>query len=734
MAGFEELSAGDPRQVGRYRLVARLGAGGMGRVYLGRSPGGRAVAVKVIRPELGEDPQFRARFAREVSAARRVNGVFTAGVLDADPEATPAWLATAYVPGMPLGEAVSAHGPWPVPSVLALGAGLAEALEVIHAAEVVHRDLKPSNVLLAPDGPRVIDFGISLAAAETTVATQAGVVVGTPGFMAPEQVAGHRVGPPADVFSFGVVLAYTATGRQPFGSGSAHSVNFRAVYEQPDLRALPAALRPVVEPCLAKEPRQRPTVPQLLARLGSMTGMTGMTGGAAGGDGRGRVDVLTGAGWLPEPVAAAVRARSADAEDRPATAAPPPTRAARPAPGPGGRVPPPAGEFGPPLVAPPGPAEGPARTGQGDRTDRAGRPGGPRRRVLLGLGGAVLAAGAGWYGLRALDGLPAGGGEEVTRRPAPGTRLWAFPTGGPAHTAAVAAGVAYFGSDDGRLYAVGIADATERWRFPTGGAVVSPPRVADGIAYTGSDDSRLYAVDIRTGAEVWRVQTEGPVRTPAVTSGIVCAGSHDGRLRALRADNGEELWTFTADSAVRSAAVVGGGLVYAGTAGGVLYARDHRSGEARWEYAAGGEVFSTPVLADGRIFFGSDDMNLYALDAATGERLWSYAADDKVRADPVVAGGTVYVGSSDDRLHAVDAATGDRRWVYPANAAVRSPAVADGAVYIGTSDAHVYALDAADGGLLWQFRGGGEVFSSAAVAGGIVFAGNSDGALYALQG
>ncbi|WP_207958074.1 serine/threonine-protein kinase, partial [Streptomyces sp. YIM 98790] len=303
MAGFQELSAADPRQVGRYRLLARLGAGGMGRVYLGRSPGGRAVAVKVIRPELGEDPVFRTRFAREVAAARRVSGVFTAGVLDADPEGSPAWLATAYVPGLPLGEAVSLHGPWPVRSVLALGAGLAEALEGIHAAGVVHRDLKPSNVLLAADGPRVIDFGISLAAAETTVATQAGMVVGTPGFMAPEQVGGHRVGPSADVFSLGVVLAYTATGRAPFGVGSAHAVNFRAVYENPDLDGLPSGLHAVVAPCLAKDPRERPAVPQLLERLG------GMAGAAAGGDGRSPAEMLTGGGWLPERVAGAVRAR-----------------------------------------------------------------------------------------------------------------------------------------------------------------------------------------------------------------------------------------------------------------------------------------------------------------------------------------------------------------------------------------------------------------------------------------
>ncbi|MBT2507630.1 serine/threonine protein kinase [Streptomyces sp. ISL-98] len=192
---FEALEPEDPRRVGRYRITARLGSGGMGQVYLARSPGGRPVAVKVVRPELARDGGFRLRFAREVTAARRVNGAFTAGVVDADPDGTPAWLATVYVPGLSLGEAIAGHGHWPAQSVLALGAGLAEALEAIHAAGVVHRDLKPSNVLLAADGPRVIDFGISVAS-EASALTSTGMVIGTPGFMSPElrcpPECGHR--------------------------------------------------------------------------------------------------------------------------------------------------------------------------------------------------------------------------------------------------------------------------------------------------------------------------------------------------------------------------------------------------------------------------------------------------------------------------------------------------------------------------------------------------------------
>ena len=212
------LQPGDPRTIGPYRLTGRLGQGGMGEVFLGVSPGGRPVAVKAIRAELTADPQFRARFRQEVAAARRVSGVFTAAVVDADIDGPVAWLATSYVQGPSLEEAVDSHGPLPEASLLALAAGLAESLTAIHSAGVVHRDLKPSNVLLAQDGPRVIDFGISRAA-ESTALTRTGLVIGSPGFMSPEQATGGETGQPTDIFSLGAVLAFAATGEGPFGKG-----------------------------------------------------------------------------------------------------------------------------------------------------------------------------------------------------------------------------------------------------------------------------------------------------------------------------------------------------------------------------------------------------------------------------------------------------------------------------------------------------------------------------------
>ena len=274
-----ELEPGDPQKVGPYWLLNRLGSGGMGRVFLGRSPGGRFVAVKLVRAELAGQADFRLRFAREVAAAQKVSGFFTAPVVDADLDAPVPWLATAYVAGPSLADAVARHGPLPVSSVLALAAGLAEGLGAIHAAGIVHRDLKPSNVLLAEDGPRVIDFGISRAAEEGTL-TGTGMVVGSPGFMSPEQVQGHAVGPPSDVFSLGAVLTFATTGEGPFGTGTTATLLYRVVFTSPATSGLPAELRQLVERCLAKDPQRRPTTGQLLSAL----------------------NAHPVAGWLPAPI------------------------------------------------------------------------------------------------------------------------------------------------------------------------------------------------------------------------------------------------------------------------------------------------------------------------------------------------------------------------------------------------------------------------------------------------
>ncbi|WP_419587040.1 bifunctional serine/threonine-protein kinase/ABC transporter substrate-binding protein [Streptomyces sp. Qhu-G9] len=254
------LKPGDPPFVGGYRLLGRLGAGGMGVVYLARSTGGALVALKVIRAEYAADHDFRARFQREAEAARGLTGQWVTPVTAAEPAAREPWLATAFVPGPSLAEAVTLHGPLPERTVRALGARLAEALTEVHAAGLVHRDVKPGNILLALDGPRLIDFGIARSTGATAL-TASDVVIGSPGYLSPEQARaqGGDVGPPSDVFSLGCVLAYAATGRRPFGTGTAAAVIFRTVHEEPDLDAVPWSLVPLLTDCLAKDPAARPT-------------------------------------------------------------------------------------------------------------------------------------------------------------------------------------------------------------------------------------------------------------------------------------------------------------------------------------------------------------------------------------------------------------------------------------------------------------------------------------------
>ncbi|MCF3963290.1 serine/threonine-protein kinase [Streptomyces fuscigenes] len=256
----------DPRTVGSFRLHRRLGAGGMGVVYLGSDRRGQRVALKVIRPDLAEDQEFRSRFAREVSAARRIRGGCTARLVAADLEAERPWFATQYVPGPSLHDKVAEEGPLTASDVAAVGAALSEGLVAVHEAGVVHRDLKPSNILLSPKGPRIIDFGIAWATGASTL-THVGTAVGSPGFLAPEQVRGAVVTPATDVFALGATLAYAATADSPFGHGSSEVMLYRVVHEQPQLRGVPDTLAPLLRACLAKDPGDRPSTLQLSMRL-----------------------------------------------------------------------------------------------------------------------------------------------------------------------------------------------------------------------------------------------------------------------------------------------------------------------------------------------------------------------------------------------------------------------------------------------------------------------------------
>ncbi|WP_062193630.1 serine/threonine-protein kinase [Streptomyces sp. AVP053U2] len=351
----------DPRVVGSFRLHRRLGAGGMGVVYLGSDKKGQRVALKVIRPDLAEDQEFRSRFAREVSAARRIRGGCTARLVAADLEADRPWFATQYVPGPSLHDRVADGGPLGAAEVAAVGAALSEGLVAVHEAGVVHRDLKPSNILLSPKGPRIIDFGIAWATGASTL-THVGTAVGSPGFLAPEQVRGAAVTPATDVFSLGATLAYASMGDSPFGHGSSEVMLYRVVHEEAHLQDVPDALAPLVRACLAKDPEERPSTLQLSLRLKEIATREGqgftdvrppIPRGAESERGAGRL-----AGTYPDRAQRRATGQQGASEGR----ATPPPHGATPGRG-------------------TGPAEGGAPPRRGDRSvpsSRGGRPSGSR--------------------------------------------------------------------------------------------------------------------------------------------------------------------------------------------------------------------------------------------------------------------------------------------------------------------------------------------------------------------
>ncbi|WP_193241584.1 beta-alanine-activating enzyme beta-propeller domain-containing protein [Streptomyces phaeolivaceus] len=768
----QALESGDPRQVGPYRIVGRLGAGGMGRVYLGLSPGGRAIAVKTIRPELTHDPQFRQRFAREAAAARAVSGAFTAAVVDADPYGDPPWLATVHVAGISLDDTIARHGPLPESSVLALGAGLSEALQAIHTAGLVHRDLKPSNVLLAPDGPKVIDFGIAIAAGSSSL-TRSGAVIGTPAYMSPEQLTGGRAGTAADVFALGGVLVFAATGEAAFGSGPSLGVGYRVVHDEPGLSAVPMGLRTLLGRCLDKDPDRRPTVAELLAEFAARI--------LPAPDARYGTDTVTlalhGDAWLPASVASSVR-RAGEAGGAGAAGGVPvpgvsdaqeayeeeayeeetyeeetyeeetyeeetyegeayegeayeeavdprvsidPRVPAEP------RVQP--GRLGQPWAPEQPQRSGPSRSEPSRPEPSRSEPSRPvpgavgapptRRRVLAALAGVggVAAVGVGTYLLGRGDQDPDDGSDNGSGN----SNDTGNDTGNDNDTLKDPDGV----SAPGKL----------RWKRGTGGPVAPALLATNGLVYAGSKDGSMYALDAETGKPRWQFSTGNGVYTcPAVAGGLAYFGSADYHLYAVDVRTGEQRWQFSAGGEVNSSPVVAGGVVYAGSDDGRLYAVDAGSGDRKWTFAAGGRIRSSPVVAWNKVYVGSEDARLYAVDAATGERAWAFETDGDVKSSPAVADRVVYVGGYDGNLYAVDCDTGELRWTFATRGGVgSSPTVSGGVVYVGSDDGNLYAVDAVTGKQKWKFTVGAIVYSSPTVLGDDVYVGSKNGNLYAVR-
>ncbi|HEU5155658.1 MAG TPA: serine/threonine-protein kinase [Streptosporangiaceae bacterium] len=680
---MEPLRPEDPRQIGSYLVQARIGSGGMGEVFLGRSPGGRAVAIKVIHAALANDPEFRARFRREVGAARAVTGAFTAPLVDADPEAEQPWLATTFLPGISLDDAVAGFGPWPPPPVYLLGAGLAEALVSIHRAGVVHRDLKPSNILLTRDGPRVIDFGIARAAEAATI-TQTGMAVGSPSYMAPEQATGGETGPPGDVFALGAVLTYAATGKAPFGGGSIPQLIYRIVHEQPDLDGIAdPGLRALVAACLDKDPSRRPTAVQLLEGLARPPAVPHPSHAAPGSPttgwpGQAPTPGPQGIGWLPPPIAAAVAQRA-----------------------------------GAPLPTPP-PTTPLSR----------GRP--SRRALLVGgaIGGATLAV--------------AGTGAFLWHNRPRSPILWSFDVPDSLSVGPIVAGNTVFvtGSE---TFALDPRDGRIRWRAPDKIARNSPPIAQDGRVFI-YDGGSLNAFTITTGDRLWSepVKTFGLAPIPTAMNGLVCMNTSqdvgDYALHAFDAATGQTRWRYQLEDIPHNNAEGQNGTFYVGSGGELLYAVD-ATGRLRWQQQTGAKVASTPAVAGGLVFVVTEGYQVLAFDAATGRRRWrntsGATSGGALAEDPVhaVIAGTVYIRGAGGRLRAIDAATGRDRWAFAAGDKASSPTISGGFVFVHDGENTLHALDAAAGKTRWTHRVKTAPGERPSVMNNTLYLGTTDGVL-----
>ncbi|GKQ37241.1 serine/threonine-protein kinase [Streptomyces sp. A012304] len=699
-----------PDYAGHYRLESCLGSGGMGVVHLARSTSGMKLAVKVVHAEFAKDPEFRGRFRQEVAAARRVSGAFTAPVVDADPEAERPWMATLFIPGPTLSDQVKRNGPMNAGELRRLMAGLAEALRDIHRVGVVHRDLKPSNVLLAEDGPKVIDFGISRPK-DSELRTETGKLIGTPPFMAPEQFRRPReVGPAADIFALGSVLVHAATGRGPFDSDSPYVVAYQVVHDEPDLTGVPQSLAPLVLRCLAKEPEERPTPDELMRELRSV---------AASYDTQAFIPAqreIGGGGAADVPAA-----------DVPAADVPE-----------GGAV-----------------SSGPLRDG-GARAARK------RRRLALAVGALVLVAGG---GLGSLLWLGGDGAEGAGRDPGGGSRSAGTFT--PWATKPVAGGVggvpqcAYDAkrllcAQPGLVSALDASDGRVLWRhaLSPGDRPGEAPVLAGGLVHVLTHSGkRVQALDPASGSLRWQ-------RDVSAYPGIRYAGgtllltAADGEVTGVDAASGRTEWTrriagageafflsFPEDPLAYATSTSDDGRTR-------VTAVDPATGEVRWDERLDGELTlvgtardSLVLLAGSGEYGKADAVVRFHPGTKVTQRVALTVALQQTRV--AVHGDRVYLLALDGALVAVDTREGERLWSLQTAVSRGSVPAADGRhVYFSAADGRLLAVDTDAGKLVGQTAlrlgaNSGEVVTALpapGVAGGRVYAGAPDGTVFAVDG
>ncbi|MGW0143730.1 outer membrane protein assembly factor BamB family protein [Streptomyces calvus] len=772
----DQLTQHDPRRIGPFEVLGRLGAGGMGLVYLARSASGRRVAIKTVRTELAEDQLFRVRFTREVEAARAVSGFYTAAVVDADPRAAVPWLATAYVPAPSLEEIVNECGPLPAQAVRWLAAGVAEALQSIHGAGLVHRDLKPSNVLVVEDGPRVIDFGIASGVSNTRL-TMTNVAVGTPAYMSPEQAKDSRsVTGASDVFSLGSMLVFAATGHPPFHGANPVETVFMLLREGPDLEGLPDELRPLIEACMQMDATARPNPADLQAQLAPHL------------FGSGSDDSGTASAWLPERAVSLIEARRGG---RPAAKPAPSGRSAGGA-RPPVPPPPPHDPVVPPLPSVPAPVgapdTGPVRLAGGAVPIGPGPRVADTRAAAVKAPPATAALAATWSrprpGVNGADpAVPAPAAPAAPPEQPGGWRPWRFRMSNDVWgTPAVDGDLVYVTSFE--VHALDVA--TGRRRFKTRDVAWSMA-VADGRIHA-SDGPTLYALDAREGGDLWRLSTDAWVYSLKADRGTVVTGTRGGGVQAWEASTGQKLWEVTGcqtdfespeagpslhdgtvfvwqDARLRAldartgderwsypigdAASCGGvpvrvthapdGSVYV-CAGTRVLALDVAGGHVRWHFEAPAVFLAPPAhvpgpaVTGGGVYLADYLGTVYALDATDGRDRWRIATEARSSAEPVlVAAGHVHVGSGKG-LYTLDAVTGTPKWRFQSGGdIVGAPVVAEGRIHFGSSDHLLYTLKADDGRLRWKLATGGEITGSPVVRDGVVYACSKDRCVYALD-
>jgi eukaryotic-like serine/threonine-protein kinase len=675
------MRAEDPFQVGPFRILGRIGSGGMGQVFLGTGAHGELVAVKLVHRTFAADPRFRARFRHEVAIGMRIRGPGTAAVVAADPDAPVPWLATEYVPGPSLDRAVRESGPLPSPTLHVLTAGLASALATIHATGLVHRDVKPPNVLLAADGPRLIDMGISRAA-DAAQPSAAGTLVGTPAFMSPEQAEGRETGPASDVFSLGAVLTYAALGRGPFGDANPLVLLRRIVDERADLTGLAGPLRAAVAACLAKNPADRPTAADLAALFGPVATPPGAPAGS----------------WLPAAVAAMLPVPP----DVPALLAASASRAANghaPLPRPVGR--------------------------------RALLAGGAGLLGLAALGGAFAVARSALPPsarpvVPEVQSLPTATPTPTTRTTGTATAAWTAQ--GPSSASVIRTdGRTVYAGGDGTVVALDAGTGRQRWTYtaPPGGAGFDPSQVrlalADGTVYVATNGAAI-ALDATTGQQRWRLVsdlTEG-YRSLAgidVTAGPgVAYFAHGPTLFSVDPATGDTRWSHAVDGNFAVSPEIDGDHVLIGNGNGVDALRAG-TGELVWQHRPDGVNATELGVAHGIVFLTVNVGDVVALDTPTGAVLWQapVGSGDLAGAEPdrpVVVDDAVIVRGRDEQLHAFEITDGTRRWSLPdrtkggGTAQVAPFAFRDssgGLVYTGDDQGRVYAFEVATGTQQWGY-------------------------------